>query len=243
MINFLDKLIETGLRENEAKIYLELLRKGELSANELSKNLKIDRTLSYSILNSLIKKGLANYIIKNNKKYFSPASPDNLLNTIKKKEIITLDLIPHLSKIKKIKESSQEVNIYEGKNGIRTLFELFLKHNNFLSFGVTGKGFDLLYESPVLAQELSKKNVAGKIIISQNLKHHPLAKIKNIKVRYSNFESEATTTIFGDYVSIYYTSPKILVILIKDKTIANTYRKHFKFLWDVAKKTSADTGD
>ena len=67
----LQELKKLGLPENEAKVYIELLKRGPISVNNLSKKISFDRTLVYQILNNLVEKGLANYIIKENKKYFS----------------------------------------------------------------------------------------------------------------------------------------------------------------------------
>ena len=65
-----EKLRKAGLTGNEAKVYLELLRKGALSANDLAKKISMDRTLTYTVLNHLIEKGLVNYVIKEKKKFF-----------------------------------------------------------------------------------------------------------------------------------------------------------------------------
>ena len=61
-----EHLTKAGLTGNESKIYLELLKNEELTANELSKKVSMDRTLAYTVLNHLIEKGLISYIIKQN---------------------------------------------------------------------------------------------------------------------------------------------------------------------------------
>ena len=115
MENILDKLKEAGLTGNETKVYYELLKKGELVANNIAKNIGLDRTLTYTILNNLIEKGQVSYIIKEKKKFFSVTDPENLLNSIKKKEVIIKDLIPELKQIKTLTQTEQEIKIYEGK--------------------------------------------------------------------------------------------------------------------------------
>ena len=66
-MEFEDKLREAGLTGNESKVYYELLKKGQLSANQLAKNIGMDRTLTYTVLNHLIEKGMVSYTIKSNK--------------------------------------------------------------------------------------------------------------------------------------------------------------------------------
>ena len=99
-MNIHEKLQQAGLTGNESKVYLELIKKGESSANQLAKNLSLDRTLTYTILNHLIEKGQINYIIKENKKFFNISSPESLINQIKAKQLLILDLIKDLKKIK-----------------------------------------------------------------------------------------------------------------------------------------------
>ena len=62
-----------------------------------------------------------------------------------------------------------------------------------------------------------------------------MTKISKIQTRYSDYECEATTTIFGNYLMIHLAKNKPLVILIKNKEIADTYKKHFAVLWKAAK--------
>jgi len=51
-------LSQYGLTHNQSKIYLHLTKSGEKTASELSKNLKIPRTETYHLLNSLEQKGI-----------------------------------------------------------------------------------------------------------------------------------------------------------------------------------------
>jgi sugar-specific transcriptional regulator TrmB len=236
MDNFEERLRKSGLTGNEAKIYLELLRKGSLSANDLSKKIGMDRTLTYTVLNHLIEKGLVNYVIKKNKKFFEAADPANLLNPIKEKEAFVNDLVPELRKVEKIKEIVQEINIYEGKEGLRTFMRELLKYRSFCSFGSTGRAYDALYEVPRLAKELEKKGFSARIISNPKYKKHEMTKLKNIQFRYLDIKSEATTSIFGDNIAIHLLTEKPIIILIKNKEIAESYHNHFEILWNVAKK-------
>ncbi len=231
-----EKLQEAGLTGNEAKIYLELVKKGELSANQIAKNLGIDRTLTYTILNHLIEKGQVSYIIKEKKKLFSCSSPDNLLNPLKSKEIVISDLIQELKKIKTEEKQDIEVKIYEGKEGIRTFVNLALKEKEFCAFGSTGLMFFTLYELPAMAKQAAKKGIKIRIIGNKELKSQEPFMLKDFEYGFLDIKSEATTCIFGDYVSIHMILPKPIFILIKNKKIALSYKNHFEILWDKSKK-------
>lgn len=235
MMDIYEKLQQAGLTGNEAKVYLELLKKTELSANQVAKNIGMDRTLTYTVLNHLIEKGQVSYVVKANKKIFSCSSPENLLNPIKSKEVLVLDLIKELSKIKTEKQEQLEVNVYEGKEGFRTFMNIAIKEKEMLAFGGTGRAYDLLYEMPAIGKQLERKKAILKVILGKQYKGHKFTKHKYVQVRLTDIKSEATTTIFGDYVAIHLIKDKPRVILIKNKDIAESYRNYFNFMWKIAK--------
>lgn len=230
-----ENLTKAGLTGNEAKAYLELLKSEELTANELSKKISMDRTLTYSILNHLIEKGLVSHIIKQNKKFFKSEKPENLLNSIKEKEAFVKDLISDLNKVQKEITSSCEIKIYEGKEGLRNLMNLMLTYKKVDSFGGTGRAYDLLYEMQANLKSVGKNEISGRIIFSEKFKSHEIKNYPQIQSKYLKLESEATTTIFGNYVSIHLAKEKPLIILIKNRDIAESYRNHFEELWKIAK--------
>jgi sugar-specific transcriptional regulator TrmB len=215
---------------------LELLKKGQLSANQVAKNLGIDRTLTYTILNHLIEKGQVNYMVKENKKFFSCAASENLLNPIKTTEIVVLNLIKELKTLKKEEQQQTEINVYEGKEGLRVMNKLAIKEKEFCSFGSTGRAYFKLYEIPHLVKEITKKKIKIRIIGSRRLKGTEAFKVKGFEYKYVNVESEATTSTFGDYISIILVKEKPLIIIIKNKDIAQSYRNYFEYLWKTAKK-------
>ena len=226
-----EKLLESGLTRNEAKVYLELSKKGESSANQIAKELGIDRTLTYTILNHLIEKGQVTYIKKENKKIFSCANPENLLNSIKSKEFLIIQLIEDLKKVSKQKQEEVNINVYEGKNGLRNFINLALKEKEILSFGFTGKVFTQLYEIPGIIKQIENKEIKIKIIASKEYEQNFKNKIKKFQFKFLKVHSESTTTIFGDYISIHLIKDKPIIIIIKNKDIAFSYKNYFNYLW------------
>jgi len=231
-----EKLREAGLTGNEAKVYLELSKKGQLTANNIAKNISMDRTLTYTVLNHLIEKGQVSYVIKEGKKYFSCSNPEALLNQIKSKEAIISDLIKELNEIKTEKSQDVEINVYEGKAGIRTFINLALKQKNFCAYGSTGKAYYQLYEMSVIAKQIGKRKIKVRIIGNKKLKGTEAFNFENIDYKYWDVDSESTTTIFGDYIAIQLIKDNPIVIIIKNKQIADSHRNYFEFMWKIAKK-------
>ena len=215
-----EKLKRAGLTTNESKVYLELLKRGPINASQLSKQIGFDRTFTYQLLNNLLEKGLVNYIIKENKKSFSAANPDNLLEKAKEQEHFISKLVVELKKVGKSTEEFQKVEVYEGKAGLKALFNEIYKTNNLCFFGATGASYDVLkFEIPRIAKEMVKRGIHGRGIADDKIKGQPFTKIKNLEMRYlKNVESYNTaTTITSDgRVSIHCLAqekPFIIIIV------------------------------
>lgn len=73
-----------GLTENELKVYRHLIRNGPQHANEIGKKLKIYRTETYRLLNSLQQKGMVNMFFDKPTKFVGidyVKALDHIINT------------------------------------------------------------------------------------------------------------------------------------------------------------------
>lgn len=233
-----DDLLKAGLTQTEARIYLDLLGHGQSGATDIAKRLRIDRTVAYHTLRNLQKKGLVSYLIKNYKRTYEAADPENLLGPIKEQEAYTQQLIPHLRKLERAKQSAQEVLTYEGKEGLRVLLNDILKAQSFASYGASGKSYDILkYEMPHLAARLEKKKIPARIVTHSDSRDHPMTRVKGTRFRYLDaVETQATTTIYADKVGIVIYADSPLVIIIRSAHIARSYTSYFNALWKIAKR-------
>ena len=125
---------EAGLTEAEAKVYLALLEIGITTTGPIQEKSGVSRSILYQILNQLIEKGLASYIIKDKTKYFQASEPNKILEYIEERKSKleqskdkVAELLPQLLLLKKSAPESS-VQIYEGFRGVQTAFEhLYLK--------------------------------------------------------------------------------------------------------------------
>ena len=126
-------LKELGLTANEAKVYVALLELGSTPAGPLIKKAKMFRAAVYDLLEMLIEKGLVSYVIKANRKYYEAHDPERLLEYIESRKQ-ELDekreelekILPSLRLMKKLSKE-QEASIYEGKKGLKSIYEDILK--------------------------------------------------------------------------------------------------------------------
>ena len=119
-------LMEIGLTEKEAEVYLTLLEIGSSPVNRIHEKTGIQRRNIYDLLNNLIKKGIVTCITENKKTYFQAKNPEKLLGYIEeqkqrldqKKEKLAGGMEQLEKKFASLK-SEQEAEIYRGIEGIK----------------------------------------------------------------------------------------------------------------------------
>ncbi len=245
-------LEQIGLTKTEIKIYIALFKLGQTTTTNLIKESQVPASKTYEFLDKLIKKGLVSYIVKNNKKYFKVENPENLNNYLdSKKEDIDKQisqitaLLPQLNNLKSEKESEIEASVFEGLNGIKSLYE---KSLNLLERGDT----HYIMGAPKIGNEKLegylldwhkkriKKGIKCKYIYDQDAK--PYGKVREkmplTEVKYHSEEtiSPVWIEIFKDYVATGHISDKgSVVFLIKDAEIAKKYLHYFNVIWKNSK--------
>ncbi|HHI88186.1 MAG TPA: TrmB family transcriptional regulator [Candidatus Cloacimonetes bacterium] len=80
----ISNLIKIGLKESEAKIYINLLKKKNFTASEISKLTGISRPKTYEYLHRLVEKGLCTEILGSVKKY-APTNPETAFSGLRQK--------------------------------------------------------------------------------------------------------------------------------------------------------------
>ena len=116
-----------GLTDKEIQIYLSCLKLGSSLVQNIAISAKQNRTSTYDILSSLENKGFVSFTISSGKKHYQAVNPQNLLNLFKEREKLIEEAIPELDSLVKSKIVSPKIEVFLGKNGLKTLFEGILK--------------------------------------------------------------------------------------------------------------------
>jgi len=244
-------LEQAGFTKGEIRVYLALLELGETSTGSLIKKSKITGSKVYEILEKLIEKGLVSYIIRKKTKYFQASQPKRLLDYINKKEQELKkekkeieNIIPDLEDLQKSKQKIQTSQIFEGYEGIKTVFNLILEN---LKGGEEYYGFSFGDELKnenfmIFLQNYHRKRIARKIKVKliANLSERPLFKelfkLKNLQMRYYKNPVPLGIIIFKDYIATFTFKEKPTCFLIKSEEVADSYEDFFEALWKIAKK-------
>ena len=234
-----ETLKDIGLTEKEAEIYMILLEIGSSPVNKIYEKTGIQRRNIYDLLNKLIDKGLASYIIDNKKKYFQPKNPENLLKFIdeEKEKLEQKKASLNIDELKKKFQSikiEQEAEIYRGMEGIKSILLECLNYREVLFISSTGfAGEKLPYFWPHYNKRRIKKKIMWKLLLNPEAKNAPITKsqLAKFKILPKELSSPNVIYIFGNKIANVLWSEPPISFVIKDKRIDESYRNYFNFLW------------
>jgi sugar-specific transcriptional regulator TrmB len=229
-------LRELGLTEHETKVYLALLKNGASLAGRISRLTGIHRRNVYDITERLIKKGVVGYILKNNRRYFEAVNPEKFVDILKEKENNLLENLGYLKDIYSGSKEKQETNFYKGVEGLKTVFQDQLEGNKeVLILGASQSAFEILpFYFKWYDKDRVKRRIKVRMLASDKLKKKvPLSEIRYLPQKYAN---PLAINIYKDKVAIILWKKNPIVIVIKEKEVADSYRKYFELMWRGARR-------
>lgn len=235
-----------GLNKNEAKVYFALLNKKEAIASDLVKSTGLHRNIIYDNLEKLIEKGLVSFIIDNNIKKFIAENPKTILEFLESKKSL-LDtqidtakkIIPNINELLSRREASQEITIYRGKKGLKKVLLDLLDYKEFRSIGFTNESVDIFSQPFSKSFRILKerKKVKEFSLFNHDFKNTMVYDDGLTQIRKLPKELDQITEVYlyGEYTTIAVYSLNPFAIVIKDKNVFYTFKKHFDFLWNISK--------
>ncbi len=238
-MEIIEVLKEIGIGEKEAKVYLALLKLGEIGAGKIAKETGLDRTLIYQLTGKLIEIGIVSYVVKNNIKYFIASDPKKLIESLKEKEKKIERIMPEMISLMKEKEEETRVEVYKGREGIKTILKDVLKvKKDYVVFGEEGRLQELFpIEFEWFLKDVVKLGIKEKVLVREDLRGKAW-KTKNTEFRFISKEylSPSMTVVYGNKIVVMIWKKPFYVSLIENKEVADSYRSYFELLWKIGKK-------
>ncbi|MBS3151642.1 hypothetical protein J4443_04645 [Candidatus Woesearchaeota archaeon] len=244
-------LEKIGLTKSEIKIYLALLELGSTSKGPLVKKAGITSSKVYEVLDKLIDKGLASYILKNKVKYFKAAPPNRVKDYLeeRKEEINEQQkafekMLPYLKEKSSFLKEDIDAEIFKGWRGMGTVFEDMVNTLNKgeidYVFGAS-KGYDPkktrnFYDKYQI--KTIRKGIKIKAIFNENSREYfeksKVAK-RHIDVKYLDQNTPTEINIYKNKVLIIILSQTPIIIMIKGGEVESSFRQYFEAMWKIAK--------
>jgi HTH-type transcriptional regulator, sugar sensing transcriptional regulator len=247
----LSMIKDAGLTDAEAKVYLALLKHGSTTTGPLLFETKVANSIIYRILDSLISKGLASYIIKEKTKYFQAADPTKLIeyidtrkNKLEESRDKIQSLLPQLMMMNR-NLSSTSVRVYEGFKGIQTAFchyhDKLRSGDELYSWGVypeQEEKYHLLWQRDHVRR--GKEGINNKLLFNQGtdrkiLKNRNSYKLCEARYMPTAIKTKAWFMVYQDVTLIALQCGKELSIEIINQEIADTFKAYFIDLWKASK--------
>jgi HTH-type transcriptional regulator, sugar sensing transcriptional regulator len=236
-------LMEAGLKEKEAKIYMAILELGEANIAQISVKSKINRSTVYLVLKTLKEKGLI-IGVKKNKTLFYAEDPRKMLGDLEKKKEVLEKAMPSLLASFAFIDKKPEVKYFEGEKGIKEIYEDVLKipnsemlawySNDYKEF------FDEKFFFDYFIPERKRKKIWLRSIYPEDASMRELAANNTEQLRQSRFINNEKFKLESEIC--LYENNKIGIIAYKDKlgviitsqSIFNTLKSIFEVMWDGA---------
>ena len=240
-------LQEIGLTPNEIAVYLGLFRTGETTSGQIVKETGIGSSRVYAALEKLIKEGLITFVVKNRVKYFRAESPEVLLSNMDDRRKKIEELVPKLERIHVERKEEEYTTVFEGLRGYKAAFtEIVDRAEPDEDILVTGANAQT-YKFETLREFLARLNLKRykkktnlKVVlpielrdtIGRDSESQPFTSVRYLPKWYA---SDIAINVMGDMSLIPIWGEKPIVVLIKNKKVAESFKQYFNILWNIAK--------
>lgn len=244
---FQNYLVELGLSEKEALIYLALLQADNQSIQDLAKQTNINRTTVYPVLESLEKKGLVSEVQVGKKTHYEAAAPERLETFVERQKVLLdekskrlKDIIPELKGVQRKEGERPVIKFFEGRDGVVSAYEEFYS-------GLDGADTDgyLIYNVDLINKTYSTEEQERFYQIREKKKVTPTSVYNNStgdrvfvspgrrsRIDHDKYPISADITIVSDKVILSALGDHVSSFIIKSKDIAETLRSLVRYIND-----------
>ena len=204
------------------------------------------KNITIQTVGHLLEKGIISKVEKNGVAHFSPANPARILDFLeqKKKEIdeekqVVNNILPSL--LLKFKETREKVNVevFQGWNGLKTVFEDVLEEcqpgdKNYVFGASRGEPDEQADRFFVKYSTLrAEKSIMTWIIFNEELRRRKkriefFLKSKWYKVRFLQQTTPAEIMLYKDKACIIILTQEPLVIRITGKEVMGSFKQYFE---------------
>ncbi len=230
--------------EKEAKVYLTTLELGNSIASTIARRSGINRVTTYSILNDLKKRWIANEITKDDVKYFSVISAELLFRKLEEKYESFKSKLPDFLAVADKFGNKPKVQFFEGLEWVKHMYNdlLICKKDIIYSFLWTHELDKRLkkYLDESFVKQRVKEWISAKVIISDhNLnkeyheKHkHNMTDVLTIKEDIVSISNEINIYWWNKIMLVMFSSEEMSWIIIQSEKLYETFKNLFNFVWN-----------
>jgi sugar-specific transcriptional regulator TrmB len=247
------QLINFGLSEREASVYLALLKLEVAGVTEIARTSGVKRSSTYVVLESLIKKGFANISEDKKIQRYIAISPELLLEEAKNRthraeEIKNKinDILPELKALHKDTKQKPKVMVFEGKQALINALEdsLINKDRVIRKCSSTKNLFKIIPEH--MSNYIQKRLDLGIRLYGIHPDDQTEKKIdemfpnlpqldRSVYLPQKKYQFSVDIAMYNDKIAYFSPDPKGFAIIIEDREMANVMKNIFDLAYKQVK--------
>ena len=241
---------EFGLTNTESVVMEALISLGQSTGSEMAKQTGTQKSVAYFVLDQLVQKGLAGFVLVNNRRQYQPIEPELLkLRAEERKKSFSRNIESIISVVMAAKKKRKTAifKIFEGWNGMKIAFEDILsigRDDPYLVFAVdTPEKIFPRFRRFIKRFHLkrSEKKISCRLLISgkfrptigKDRKTEPYTDVRFVS---SETAMPMAANIYKNKVLLAVWSEPPLAITIESKEVSDSFAAFFELLWKNGKK-------
>lgn len=245
-------LVEAGLSDKEANIYLALLQLGSATPNILAQKTQVNRSTAYLTLSSLEKRGLVSVVEARGKQCFVAAPPDRLAklvdeaaNRVQESRNKIVEALPALSALFQTADASPRVRFFEGEAALQEAREEMwaTREPHWEVYAVDEEAVRVAAMKGEERIKLTERMRDGRLLIAikPGIASIPEFHKEAFEVRvldYARCPFRGSITLAGQKLCIMTTHADGMGVLIDSPDLTSGFRAMFEAAWHMAKPSS-----
>lgn len=114
-------LMQNGLNEKEAKVYLSILESGDITVSHIAQKSHLKRTTVYDILETLKERGIVSVVKRRGIHMVSALPPQNLIDRFKRSATMAESILPQLMEMAYSSPLKPRMRFYEDVSGLQEI--------------------------------------------------------------------------------------------------------------------------
>ena len=232
-------LIESGLTEKQAGVYLAGVELGEASIQTLAAHAGIKRPTVYEVMEGLEQRGLFSEVTHGKRRRFLAENPEQVLAILKVREKSFVEALPELRTLYTSGGKKPRVRFYEGVEGLKNMYwDTLESEGTILVYGSITDMWDAMprefirnYVKERVKRQISIRGLVPNTPEAQDYVKRDKEEMRNlILIPVERFVFANEINIYNDKVAIF-SFPEKIGVITESKKIAETQRAIFELAW------------
>ena len=238
-------LLEFGLSEKEAGVYLALLELGPSGVQTVAEKAGVNRSTAYALFQTLKERGLVSETQQENRAIFIPESPYRLqeqcekeLHEVEQKREKLLYAMPDFMALFHAIEYKPRVRYFEGLKGISAARSALMENSpdeEYVSFTCIDEGTNAVAQIEERERQRMARRLHGRLILALKPGMQiPQTDFSSWKIRQIPFEQSPFSgelDIFGNTVAAFVTKDEPMGLILESQMLADLFRSLFEAAW------------